>query len=287
MSTTRLTGYSTALFATWYFLEELGILFDAGDGLTAHLLQKSRKIKYVFISHADRDHLTGLLQFNQLNARPDFPQIHYPKDCGSFPKLEEFSKLFDPHIAGTQWFALDDGQEVWIAKDLVVQGFRNGHVVGKGDTIKSLSYHVFRVKRKLKEEYLALDGNAVRLLRQEKGEEAITDEVRDCILSYSGDCPVENDGRWANSQTLIHEATFLRQSDLAGSEWRGNRHSSLDAVLQMAAQLKSLKRLVLGHFSSRYSAAEIQNEVQRLCELYSITIPVHLVLPGVCASYEW
>ncbi len=35
-----ITGYSTALFSTWYFIEELGILFDVGDGITSILLQK-------------------------------------------------------------------------------------------------------------------------------------------------------------------------------------------------------------------------------------------------------
>ncbi len=50
----------------------------------------------MFISHADRDHLTGLLQFNQLNARSGFPVIYYPKDCGSFPALKEFTTKFDP-----------------------------------------------------------------------------------------------------------------------------------------------------------------------------------------------
>ncbi|MBS1605964.1 MAG: RNAse Z, partial [Bacteroidetes bacterium] len=47
-----ITGYSTALFSTWYFIEEWGILFDAGEGLISSLLQKSRKIDQVFISHA-------------------------------------------------------------------------------------------------------------------------------------------------------------------------------------------------------------------------------------------
>ncbi|WP_315814720.1 hypothetical protein [Paraflavitalea speifideaquila] len=38
-----ITGYSTALFSTWYFIEELGLLFDAGDGVSAGLLQKAGK----------------------------------------------------------------------------------------------------------------------------------------------------------------------------------------------------------------------------------------------------
>lgn len=84
----NIAGYSTALFSTWYFIEELGLLFDAGDGVTSSLLQKSRKIEHVFVSHADRDHLTGLLQLNQLNAREGFPKIFFPFSCGSFPAIE-------------------------------------------------------------------------------------------------------------------------------------------------------------------------------------------------------
>ncbi len=60
----KITGYSTALFSTWFFVDELSLLFDAGDGVSSGLTQKAGKIKHVFISHADRDHLTGLLQFN-------------------------------------------------------------------------------------------------------------------------------------------------------------------------------------------------------------------------------
>ena len=59
------------------------------------------KINQVFISHADRDHLTGLLQFNQLNARPGFPVIHYPRDSGSFSSLAKFSRQFDQQVAQT------------------------------------------------------------------------------------------------------------------------------------------------------------------------------------------
>jgi ribonuclease BN (tRNA processing enzyme) len=91
----NISAYSTALFSTWIFIEELGLLFDAGDGLSASLLQKSRKIKQVFISHADRDHLTGLIQFNQLNAREGYPKIHYPSDSGSFPALMTFLHKFE------------------------------------------------------------------------------------------------------------------------------------------------------------------------------------------------
>jgi ribonuclease Z len=40
-----------------------GLLFDCGDSAAAGLLPKGRKVKTVAVTHADRDHLSGLLQF--------------------------------------------------------------------------------------------------------------------------------------------------------------------------------------------------------------------------------
>src|ERR1700753_2831858 len=157
-----ITGYSTALFATWYFVEEWSVLFDAGDGLISALLQKSRKIDHVFVSHADRDHLTGLLQFNQLNARPGYPVIHYPKDARSFTALETFSRTFDPHVSNTVWRPLTEGEDVPIAKDLFVRPYRNGHVPTENHIIKSLGYQIIQTKKKLKEEYTHLGGQDLR-----------------------------------------------------------------------------------------------------------------------------
>ncbi|HEV7780957.1 MAG TPA: MBL fold metallo-hydrolase [Chitinophagaceae bacterium] len=101
----KITGYSTALFSTWYFIEEAGILFDCGDGCSAGLLQKSRKVKNIFISHADRDHLTGLLQFCQLNNREDLPKVFYSADCDSFLHSIIFPKalilIFQRELAGS------------------------------------------------------------------------------------------------------------------------------------------------------------------------------------------
>src|ERR1700712_4282787 len=123
-----ITGYSTALFSTWYFIEELGLLFDAGDGVTAALLQKARKVENVFISHADRDHITGLLQFNQLNSRAGFPKIFFPFNSGSFPAMEAFSKQFDPHVAGSVWNPIKENEHIQIKEDFFIQPVRNNHV---------------------------------------------------------------------------------------------------------------------------------------------------------------
>lgn len=274
-----ITGYSTALFSTWYFIEEWGILFDAGEGLISTLLQKSRKIDQVFISHADRDHITGLLQLNQLNARPGFPVIHYPKDSGSFPVLEKFSKLFDPQVTRTVWTPVTEGDEIAIAKDLLVKPIRNGHVPVEQHIIKSLGYQVIQTRKKLRPEYANLSGEELRQLAERQGRDSFSMEIRTNLLAYSGDTPVEDGTKWDNTKILIHEATFLGNGEGVKVRDYGNKHSNLEEVMEMVSTLQ-IEQLILGHFSSRYSPEEIVLAVKDLCEKYAINIPVQLILPG-------
>ncbi|RYZ17534.1 MAG: RNAse Z, partial [Sphingobacteriales bacterium] len=255
-----ITGYSTALFSTWYFVDELGLLLDAGDGVVSALLQKSRKIGHVFISHADRDHVTGLLQLNQLNARPDFPRIHYPYDCRSFPALEQFSKQFDPHVTGTVWQALRAGDTVQIRDDMYVEAVRNNHVQADEHTFKSFGYRVYQLKNKLKPEYAKLSQEQVVDLIKVHGRGYITDQIRTNVLTYSGDTPVDDYNRWDNTEVLIHEATFMSRKEQEGLHPHGNKHSNLEVVMEMAATL-NLGALVLGHFSSRYTHVEIDANI--------------------------
>lgn len=278
--TFNITGYSTALFATWFFIEELGILFDAGDGVSASLLQKSRKIKQVFISHADRDHLNGLPQFYQLNARKDYPKIYYPNNCGSFPALQAFLKKFDPHLVGSEWLPIKEGTDFKVKGDIFVKAIRNGHVLAADGLTKSLSYKVIQKKRKIKEEFLQLSGKEIAAIVKEKGRDFISNEVSEELLGYSGDTPVEDYERWVNTKTLIHEATFLNHE--AGTNTKANKHSNLAEVIKMVAELH-IERLILSHFSSRYSKEAIDKAILGYCKEYKIAIPVYRLLPGeVC-----
>lgn len=273
-----ITGYSTALFATWYFIDELAVLFDCGDGVCAGLMQKSRKVRHVFVSHADRDHLAGLLQFNQLNSRPGL-KIYYPKDCGSFPPLADFMARFDPQVSGTEWIPITDCQEIEIRNDLVVRTLENRHVEVEDCQVKSLSFFVDQKIRKLKPELAGKTGGEIAQLRKDEGEAAISDETRSTLLAYSADTPIETDGRWNDVATLIHEATFLTDDEIDPDNPRRNKHSSLDQVLKMVSG-SNIKQLILGHFSSRYDDEEIDNAIKQGCELHDIEIPVYRILPG-------
>lgn len=269
----NICGYSTALFSTWFMVEELGLLLDCGDGAAAGLMQKARKAKHVFVSHADRDHLAGLVQFLQLNARDGLPDVYYPRDCGSFPALRDFLGRFDPHYQEARWRGLTDGQEVAISRDHVVLARRNGHVE-PADQDKSFEFLVVERKRKLRPELRGLAGDEIAKIRTSGGEDAVSEEVRTPVLGYSGDSPALDPERWAGVRVLIHEATFLEP----GEARRG--HSSLAQVVAAAAEVGP-ERLVLSHFSSRYARDQIIEAVRQACAREQISFPVHAVLPGL------
>lgn len=270
-------GYSTALFATWYFIEELGILFDAGDGLVSGLMGKCGKIKKVFISHADRDHLTGLLQYNQLFSHIG-PTIYYPKGSQSFPFLEAFSKKFDPHIQGTFWEPIDKGQHIAIKERISIESLENEHVYTSNGIIKSLSYKVWETKKKLKTEFLGMPSETIKKIREEKGEPFLMEEQKTNLLSYSGDTPVVDYARFEGTKVLIHEATFLTKEETQTKNDK-NRHSSLEEVFEMVANC-NIEQLILGHFSSRYYQEEIDNKIKELIAFYKIKIPVYRIPIG-------
>ena len=272
-----ISGYSTALFSTWIFIEELGLLFDAGDGLSASLLQKSRKIKQAFISHADRDHLGGLLQFTQLNAREKLPIIHYPKDSGSFPALKSFLDKFDPHVSGVQWIPIQEGMEFKVKGKYFVKSIRNNHIVVAREISKSLSYLLVEKKNKLKPEFRNLSGEEIGSLVKLQGKDHISDSIEEKIIGYSGDTPVDDYERWDNTEILIHEATFL--DDHEGLNTKMHKHSRLHEVMEMASNI-NIGKLILSHFSTRYSEKQIDDRIRKLIRHYNIKIPVLRISPG-------
>lgn len=275
----KISAYSTALFSTWINVEELNLLIDAGDGLTAGLLQKSRKIKNVFITHPDRDHLNGLPQFVQLNSRDGFPKIHYPKDSGSFPAMHSFLTKFDQHVSSSSWIGIEDKSRIEIKKNIEVEAIRNEHIKSPLGVHKSLSYKVFEIKNKLKPEFLSKSGNEIKEIVDKNGRAFITERVESNILSFSGDTPVDDYSKWDGSEVLIHESTFLKNEGDSQIESRGNKHSRIDEVLQMVKEIE-IGSLILNHFSSRYSREEIDRSVIKLLAELKIQTPVFIIYPG-------
>jgi ribonuclease Z len=271
-----ITSFSSALFSTWIFVEEFGLLFDAGDGVSAGLGQKSRKVRHIFITHADRDHVCGLLQLYQLNAADGNPAIHYPRDCGSFPALRDFMTQFDPRSGPASWTGIGDGDRVEIARDTVVRARLSDHVVAADSATKALDYTVQRTRRTLHPALHGRSGAEIAELRAAQGEDAVSRVQVDSLLGYSGDAAVLDAARWADVRVLVHECTFL-EPDTARRQ-----HANLPQVMAAAAEL-DLQALVLMHFSTRYSATEIAEAVTAEADTHQPRFPIYTVMPGAVA----
>lgn len=277
-----ISGSSTALYSTFWFVEPYDILFDCGDGAAAFLLEKGHKVKYIVCSHPDRDHISGLLHFIQIYAQQNPPTILYPRDCDTFHRLKKMSEQLDPHVAGlVKWQPIGSGDRIPIRPNLYLECFANRHIpIGvNGPGNKSLSYCLVETRKKLRPEFASLSGMEIGRLRTEKGDEYVRENVTTTTLAYSGDTPIEKPTFWRNAEVLIHEATFLCRKT-AEKCALGERHSILEDVIEMASHMKSLRALILAHFSCRFSPDEITEAAENAIVKHHLDIPVHLVIPG-------
>jgi len=268
----NLSAFSTALFSTWVFVENFGLLFDAGDGVSALLGQKEGKIRHVFVTHADRDHMCGLLQLHQLNAKDGYPHIYFPVGCGSFPALQDFVKRFDPQSGPATWTGLKAGDTVELQNGHTVIARASAHVASV-ELTKALDFTLCKVRRVLRTEFRGLTGSEIASKRKELGDDAISETKIEKLLGYSGDAPELNPPHWSGVKVLIHEATFLQTNTAHGS------HSNLSQVIAAAAQLE-LNALVLLHFSARYTQDEIHRAIRQHAEENLPKFPIFAVCPG-------
>lgn len=225
----------------------------------------------MFVTHADRDHVAGLLQLHQLNARDGVPTICYPRDCGSFPALKGFAEKFDPQSGPATWRGLVPGETMELGGNIFVQAESSEHVVGAAGEIKALRFILSSRKRVLRSEYRGMSGEAIRDLKK-KGIEP-TEEVTEDLLGYSGDTAALNPSAWSRVRVLIHECTFL------DPETAKRAHANVPEVLA-AAKALALEAMVLSHFSARYQPGEIREVVVREAARMELRFPVFVVPPG-------
>lgn len=268
--------HSTALFSTWIFLEELRLLLDCGDGCMASLGHKSRKVRLVAMTHGDRDHIMGLPQFMHHNALHGLAGVLYPKDSGTFSAMRTFSEAFDPFTkAVVPWIGVRDGEDWELQRGVLVRAMANTHI--GGDRVRSVGWQVVRRFRKLRPELAGTPGPEIAQLRKSKGDDAVTQEFEEVLITFSGDTGEMAPAVYGSPKLLLHEATFLNGDDLE-EERPGHRHSCLPAVLELAREVAP-ERLVLTHFSSRYPTEQIREAVAREASEQGVEFPVWIVPP--------
>jgi ribonuclease Z len=132
--------------------------------------------------------------------------------------------------------------------------------------IASRGYTVFETRRKLKDAFTGLPGEAIRDAR-ERGE-AIYDEREVCLLTYVGDSTIETLERHpevGKSEVLFLEATHLPGTSREASARYGHTHlEQLAELAERVPEALASPHIVLKHFSMQYDEAAIRASLAAL-----------------------
>ena len=250
-------------------MDEHIFLVDCGEGTQMQMAKfkiRRSKINHIFISHLHGDHyfgLIGLLTSMGLLGRSQDLNLYAPaalKDIiGMQLKVANIELPYSLHFHALEkegiivkeprfevtCFPVYHRIECW--------GFRFGEVrpLRKVNPEKARKYDVpssFFERLKWGENYQAKDGGVVL-------NESVTDPaVKARSYAYSADTLYDERiiDRVKGVDLLYHEATYLNDLE----ERAGKRFHSTAAQAATVAQKAGVKRLLIGHFSSKYEKLE-------------------------------
>ncbi len=244
--------YSKALFSTWIYYAPERILFDAGEGVATTMMSKVYAFKRIFLTHGHVDHISGL--WNIINARNNAMgdrekplEVYYPKGNRAIEAYISFIKKANPDLRfAFTAYPIEVGEKIFLRKagtfKRYVVPFRTKHTSGE----KSYGYHVFETRRKLRPEYQGMDPSEIAKLVKELGQDAVTYEYEQKLLTISGDSLALDPEEVRGTELLLHECTFLDPKDR-----RIKNHASIDEVVETIKQ-SGVKNVILYHISTRY-----------------------------------
>jgi ribonuclease Z len=242
-------GYSRAAVQTYWRVPEMKLGFDFGAQPWSFMGTPNW-----FVSHAHMDHLIALPVYvarrRMMKMSP--PTIYLPENV--IDPMARILKLFSRVDRGRlpcKLIAARPGDEIELSRDQVVTVSATTH------TVPSLGFVVWERRRKLKPEYLGLEGHQLRDLKL--GGVEITSEVRLPRLAYLGDsspggldaCPSMFD-----AEVLIMELTFVSPRHRKDKIHKFG-HMHLDDLLERKEKFRN-ELIIASHFSTRYHPNQIR-----------------------------
>jgi ribonuclease Z len=167
-----------------------------------------------------------------------------------------------------QWTPLKAGQTADLGRGRSLETFPTRHMKES----QSLGYKIIEARKRLKPEFADLGETRLRGMAQSGEIESATEEYRATRIAFGGDSlPIESQ-HIAGSEILVHEATILNRRDR-----KGRAHSTLDEALEVAQKAQP-GTLVLNHFSSRYTRAEIETAIRHSAQKREMRFPIWILL---------
>ncbi len=269
---------------------EESYLIDCGEGtqmqMTKYKIKRS-KISRIFISHLHGDHyygLIGLLTSMGLLGRTQELHLHAPEPLGQILNLQ--LNVADTHLPYTLHFHPLKAEGIIVAdKKLTVECFKVKHRIEcwgflfrekknprKVNAERAAIYEIpaaFYDKLQQGYDYVTKKGDIV------PNEEVTIAAAKPKSYAFCADSIYDESlaEKIKEVDLLYHEATYLKDlAERAASRFHSTTHQAANI-----AKLGNVKRLLLGHFSSKYESLE--EFLPEACEVFENT---ELALEGAC-----
>ncbi|MFN8253984.1 MAG: ribonuclease Z [Ferruginibacter sp.] len=269
---------------------EESYLIDCGEGTQLQMMKykiRRSRIHRIFISHLHGDHyfgLIGLINSMSLLGRIQELHIHGPKDLEDILKLQ--LKVSDTKLSFRLHFhALKREEQIVDDKRVTVECFRVQHRIEcwgflfrekknprKINPEKVTEFEIpaaYYDKLQQGLDYTRKDGLVI------KNELVTTAASKPKTYAYCADTIYDEDlvDIVKHVDLLYHEATYLKDA----AERAASRHHSTTVQAAAIAALGRVKKLLIGHFSSKYETLD-----GFLAEAKEVFDNTELAIEGVC-----
>jgi ribonuclease Z len=276
----KIYAYSKALYSTWFYLEPLRLLLDAGEGLNAALEGRLLGFRDIVISHSHTDHFTGLqnilvtrLREMEVAEQPILPlQIIFPEDSDTLWRYFDYLKLVTH-----RWDELLTLVPTRPGQHLPLQGVRGMYL-----SVLEADHHVykqtalaFRVEKErwaLKPEWEGKPQQDINRAIGKEGRAAVAERGFQPLIHYSADTRVLYHEINQGIPLMIHEATFIEPHPQTS-------HASLEEVVELFLAQQP-QQLLLFHLSTRYEFKEFTDRLEALIPDAAMRERISIVRPG-------
>jgi ribonuclease BN (tRNA processing enzyme) len=250
----EMRAFSISGLASYVAVPSFDACFDLG-----HCSVESSHLRNVLLSHVHQDHSLGVVRHLSLRAMTGASpsRIFVPEE--SREPLVRMLRAYD-ELEGKELRDLDAiVHGVRVGETFALSPNRSVHAFDVTHRIASRGYTVTETRRKLKEHFLGLPGEAIRDAR-ERGEE-LYDYHDVNLFTYIGDSTVETLERHpevGRSAVLFLEATHLPGTSPEVSAKYGHTH--LDELVELHGrrpEALASAHVVIKHFSMKYRKHDI------------------------------
>ncbi len=260
----NLNGFAISGLASYLQVPEFDFGVDMGECPISAV-----SLNHIFLTHAHGDHSRCLMRHHSLRKMMGIPKpsVYYipenlVENAANWIHAEAmFEGVPEYRFQLPKIVPVSPHKKIPLEyrKDLMIEAFPVKHA------IPAMGCTLYLHKHKLKDEYLRCDTAEIIALRKQKVE--ITREVFEPLVSFMGDTLgeslLEQKHIW-NSEILVTECTFLDEGEEEMANKKGHTH--LSQIVQCLNEFGSeiqCKKIVLNHFSMKYSEKHIQETLEK------------------------